>query len=255
MADSEHGFFGRNGRTEYPSGLSPQVALEPLPGTPGSEAPESLQHPLAHPQDIQDVFESLGSDSLPLLEESAQAAQRINRFLARQAVEEPRYHQLHDRLRTLQAWERQVDAVYDGAVTTPAAGANTLTNIFVSNPLLPGNPGTELVYPYVNFFSIAAAGTTLTGLWSCSLIVNGVDIPLGVFSGLGSFTNRAGLMAGTPFAQVDDTTPIAQLRVSIASGATVSAVTMYAQLSLAYAYRYIEAPRRKSLEAGRGKAS
>lgn len=222
------------------------VALSPIAGSAESEAPSSSQTFLPHPNDSIEPYSLYDTDTLARVERSAETARRINARVDREQSEQPHFYVLHDRLRTTDGWQRNVDAYLASDITVPAAGAFSLTSITATNPLLPGNPGTVMVHPYVNYFSIAAAGTTLTGIWYAELVVNSQALPLGVFSGLGSFSNRAGLLGSVPYmGGMDDKSTIAQLRVTVHSGATVSAVTMFAQLSLSFAYRLVDAPVRQ----------
>lgn len=225
---------------------------------PNSDAPHSEpQRPLAHPGSIPTLTEQW---DIPLptggsYEDAVRYGVRVtraeNRRLDKARSRQPRFHLLHDRLRTRDAWEKCVDG-YSGilAPATPTVGGSTTTNIFKQTPLFPSGTDNMLMYLYVNEFNLGAQGTTLTGLVVAELVVNpNVSpsvIPLGILSGLGAMNESIGLLCTTPFSgDIDDKTPIAALRLTIPTGATVSAVTLQAQLTFSYVYRFIAEPHPK----------
>lgn len=211
---------------------------EPTVETP-TDAPgsQNSQVPFVHPQDLASPF---ATDEYDISQERGIAVARLAEHAVRQSqLASPHFNILHDRMRTTQAWEHQIDALFEGSLAAPAAGGSVLANIIALNPLLPGDPG-KRVYPCISFVSVGAQGTTLTGLWSVDALFNNQTIPLGVYSGLASGSIRSELISSTPFSgSIDDQAPIGQLRISVLAGATVAAVTFYAQVCVAFVYDYV----------------
>lgn len=196
---------------------------------------EGVQTPLVHPQDMASgLLDTLSRDH------ETEIVARLNAAVRATQLETPRWHVLHDRLRTMQGWKNQVDALFEGTIAAPAAGASTSVAIPMINPLLPGNPGVLWVYPFVNFVAVGVQGTALTGLWSADILVNNQTVPCGVFSGLSATVVRPELLGAIYPGNLDQNGTLATFRISVLAGATITAATFYAQVSLSYAYRYIE---------------
>lgn len=201
------------------------------------------QQPLAHPESVSvpPTNWDVAGDSI---ERASKIARRENDSIRRGASQSPYYDTLHDRLQTTQGWRYVVDTEFNGAITVPAAGAYADTPVLRTQPILPGYPGDKLIYPYINFFGIAVAATTLTGFWTVEFVCESYKVPLLIA------VNNPNQLNGSPDLLVpvpiqggkDDSTPIGAIRVSIASGATVTGVTMAGLMSLGYAYRYIARP-------------
>lgn len=214
---------------------SPDIPLVDVP----SDAPGSVnsQVPLIHPRDLATPFVDSPVDIE--IEHSAGVARLVEQAVRSTELISPHFNVLHDRMRSTQAWEHQVDALYEGSIAAPVAGASAQVDIIALNPLVPGDPG-KRVYPCISFASIGAQGTTLTGLWSVDAIFNSVVIPLGVYNGLTSGSIRSELVGSLPFSGgIADQSAIGQLRISILAGATVAAVTFYAQITVAFVYQYV----------------
>jgi hypothetical protein len=212
---------------------------DPLVGDESTTSDAPYNYPpeymAVHPRDM-----SVGLLDNLAHEHESTIARAIDTAVKHTQLESPHWHILHDRLRTTSGWKCQIDALFEGTIAAPAAGATAFANIFRLNPLLPGNPGSIMVYPFVNLASVGAQGTTLTGVWSVDIIANGKNIPCGVYSGLSAGILRPETM-GAPFVgDIDDKTPIAQLAISILTGATVAAVTFYAQVSISFVYDYVD---------------
>lgn len=232
--------LGRSGRpaSAYPIGIDENdVPHQPIMDSAS----------LPHPSTIAPYEATWTPDTLVERERQSAIVQAESHIVRGNEIHTPRFAVLHDKLRTRDAWEKCVNAYANVALTVPAAGASASTLVTPTqlDPVLPGNPGKVLAYAYINSFSAAAQGTTLTGYWWVELLVNNQTIPLGMFSGLGAFNNSVGLLGTIPFDGArDDKTPLGQLRVSIETGATVSAVTMRGLLTLSYVYKLVEdAPR------------
>ena len=246
------GMFGRPGRMFYPHGAEPAytdaVHSSPHAGDAGlSDAPPTtggVMRPHAHPGSIPEYSAHFDQTTNDTLADSRRWQQREARRVKSRHINQPHFNILHDRLRTRDGWEKCVDTYFNGPLNVPAAGASALTNVSRTNPLFPGNPGNMLMHAYVNYAGLGAQGTTLTGLWWAELLIGTNVIPLGLASGLAAIQAGIGLLASVPFTgDLDDKTPIAQVRVSILAGATVSAVVMQGIISVSYVYRYIPSPK------------
>jgi hypothetical protein len=215
---------------------SPESPQTDIPSdAPGSQ---NSQLPLIHPRDLATPFAENPADIS--MERSAGLARLADQAVRQTEIRIPHFHIFHDRMRTTQGWEHQIDALFEGTIAAPAAGASTQVAVTAINDLGPGDPG-KVIYPCVSFASFGAQGTTLTGLWSIDLLINGAVIPLGVYSGLAAATIRPELIGSLPFpGSMSQQSAIGQLQISILAGATVAAVTFYAQVAIAFVYDYIE---------------
>lgn len=168
---------------------------------------------------------------------------------------QPTYDHLHDRLQTKQGWRYLSDTVFTGAISAPTAPNQAiLTPVNRIQPILPGFPGTFVVYLYINGWGIASVLTgttpTLTGLWSADLVLTDSNyvIPLGVYSGVSGSLGSPDLMSAIPLQDnKDDKTPIANIRITsdatFALGGTTPVLNLRGYLSIAYVYRYIRGPK------------
>ena len=226
------------------SGSPDAPIADPLAGSDSlSDAPFStplvsvagVQQPLQHPQDMAGgLLERLTHDHETAIVE------RLNAAVKATQLDTPHWHILHDRWRTMQGWKHQIDALFEGSIAAPAAGASVSVPIPMLSPLLPGNPGSQLVAPFVNFASIGAQGTALTGVWSLDILIGSQVVPCGVFAGLTASIVRPEMLGPIVAGNIDQSGTLASLRVSILSGATVTGVTFYAQASLSFTYRFID---------------
>lgn len=229
-------------RTAYnPAFLGRPQAPDPLQE---EQVRGGYQQPLAHPESVS----SPPTQWEPAIGDIARAsriARRENAAIKRGASQSPYYDTLHDRLQTTQGWRYVVDTVFEGPINLPAAGASALTPITRTQPILPGYPGDKLVYPYVNMFGIAVVATTITGFWYVDLVIEGTYIiPLTVFAGNPTQANFSpDLLSPIPIqGGKDDSSSIAQIRVTVPSGTTFTGVTAFGLASMGYAYRYIARP-------------
>lgn len=216
----------------YYSPQEPQ--FETPTDAPGSQ---NSQLPLIHPQDIPTPFTS---DEYDISQEHGVAVARLAEHAVRQSqLDSPHFNILHDRMRTTQAWEHQIDALFEGSIAAPAAGASASVNIIAVNPLGVSDPG-KRIYPCVSFISIGAQGSALTGVWSVDAVFNSLVIPLGVYSGLSAGSIRSELLGSVPFpGTIADGSAIGQLVISVLAGATVTSVTFYAQLAVSFVSQYV----------------
>lgn len=205
-----------------------------------TDAPGTIasQTPLIHPRDLLQPF----SDGPLAIEQSTSAriARNLDAEVRQTELTVPHFNVLHDRLRTTQGWKHQIDALFEGSIAAPAAGASVTADILAVNPLGPGSPG-QLIYPCISFCSIAAQGTALTGIFSVDALINGCVIPLGVYSGLNAEgALRSELVGSVPFSgTIDQQSAIGQVRISVLAGATVTSITFYVQIAVAFVYDYI----------------
>lgn len=202
------------------------------------------QQPLAHPESVSvppTEWEVAGDD----IDRASRIARRENARIRQGAVQSPYYDTLHDRLQTTQAWRYVVDTEFNGPISVPAAGAFADTPVLRTQPILPGYPGDKLVYPYINYMGLAMAVTTFTGFWTLEFVCEQYKVPLLIGSGntVQVFNTSPDVLVPVPIqGGKDDTTPIGNIRLSIAGGATVTGVTMQGLMALGYAYRYISRP-------------